>query len=183
MANFLSDITGQTAKEDKMKNFRTLLGGIFVFGCCLLLCKSQDTGNILDVENPVSLSKSGAGQYIIIYNVDIISTDEGDLFFKPNEDYSWKSKNSYTKGENDKDMSGIYAGIVITNVKKVVIYVDGDNLDYLYYEESEETVIMNYLEGESQDPECTKDSDCIEIYGNPPTGLVWGCDEGTCKLG
>lgn len=169
-----------------MKYLRELLWGILLAGLCFVICKSQNDKDITDAGRIGSLSKEKAGQYVLIYNVDIIFTDEGEIYFKPTSEYYWEEAGSYKKGKNDKDFSGLYAGFVVTNVKKVVIYIDGNEKKYLYYEESENSITISidgYWSMEAHDPECTDDEDCEEANPTPPAGFKWYCIDGKCMMG
>ena len=122
-------------------------------------------------------------QYLILYNVDIYMNKDMRVFIHPNEDVSYEYVDLYFKGKNDKPILEINTGHGVTNVKKAVIYVEGDDINYLYYEESNKST---YIEKEvnlkiNHDPECTGEEDCQEKYGNPPKPYTgWECIDGEC---
>lgn len=169
-----------------MKYLRGFLWGIILIGFCFVICKSQNEDKITNVEQTRTLSNQKTGRYVSIYNADIIFTVEGKIYVKPNTGFSWEKTGLYKKDKNDKDFSGLYAGFTVSNVKKAVIYIDGNDVNFLYYEESEDSRTIHtdgYMLLQQHDPECSDADDCQKLYGNPPLGMKWVCKDGVCVFG
>ena len=128
--------------------------------------------------------KDSPGKYLIIYNVDFHVDNIGEVKIKPSKEWYHEYKVKYYSVNNDLEFSKINPGSVITNVKKVVILVEGNEIEYLYYERSEDSVIKDSEEfGIRGCKECTTEEDCFNLYGEPPFPYTgYNCIDGICSL-
>ena len=166
-----------------MKNFRfffiTVLAVLIIAGCSSNKNNPIDSAGIAETVD----KKERGKKYLVIYDVDIITTNDGEIYLKPNSEYKYEFIDGFKLRHNYKSMYNIYMGTTLKNIKKVIILVDGNNIKYLYYEETPKTYsVNNALYKGSTDPECTDADDCYAIKEDPPSGFVWKCIDGDCVL-
>ena len=102
--------------------FLILVSVLFIWGC------SSKT------ENPVENSLNPETKILIIYNVDLIKTDDAKVYMKPLDGYHYEYLEKYSIGDQDKPVSDMKLGTRLYNVSKVVIEVVGEKSNYLFYE-------------------------------------------------
>ena len=113
-------------KTSRLLLLLILLSGLFIWGC------SSKT------DNPVEFSKKAESKILIIYNVDLIKSEEGKLYLKPQDGYHFEYLEKYSKGDHAKLVSDLKLGARINNVSKVVIELIDEKPKYLFYEPGEE---------------------------------------------
>lgn len=121
--------------------------------------------------------------YLLLFNVDIYLTNEGEVLIKPHKDTRYEYKEAYKKEKDDKDFSDLSAGSVVKNAKKVVMYIKGGKKDYLYYEPDQNIVVMKAESAVKIAKECKDAEDCFNLYGPPPFPFSgYECKDGECFL-